>query len=171
METTGINLEICNKNDLINIFDSFILNSEFKIVSKESNGDVNIYKIKDNGRKFELHFILKNISTGGWSDKPQIFRIQVGNVKDNIVDTNKIRTHMLCGVVKFNDEYVLVVWNSKLYTNHNTNRSCYVKLSDIEKCNKEGYVMSNEFNQVSWLCNDRHFSLLIRDYINYNYVE
>ena len=76
---------------------------------------------------------------------------------------------MLCGITLFKDKYILVVWNSYLYTAHATNRSCYIHAETIKKCYEKGYVFVNESNQDIWLCDSANFGLLIRDYISYNY--
>ena len=171
METNDNKIEKLNKKQLSDIFDSFLLQSNFAIENKNYNSDPLNVKINDGARKFDLYFVLKNISSGGWKDNSDIKRIQIGNVKDKLVTTNKKRTHMLCGLTHYEDKYILVVWNSYLYTSHNTNRSCYVYTDTIKKCYETGYVFSHEFDQEIWLCDCTKFGLLIRDYISYNYVE
>ncbi len=171
MDISKLCIEKLNKKQLNDIFYSILINSEFGIVDKKSEMDVDIVKISDGVRKFELHYLLKNISNGGWKNYNNIKRIQIGNIKKGLVYTNRIRTHMLLGLVRYDEDYILVVWNSYLYTNHSTNRSCYITLEAIEKCLNRGYVQVHEFDQDIWLCDKRHFGLLIRDYINYNYME
>lgn len=171
MDNSSYIIEKLNKKQLLDIFDSFLLESGFAIESKNYDDDPLNVKIKDVGRKFDLYFILKNISNGGWKDNSDIKRIQIGNIKDKLVTTNKKRTHMLCGFIRYENKYILVVWNSYLYTSHNTNRSCYVYSNTIKKCFETGYVFSHEFDQEIWLCDSSKFGLLIRDYISYNYVE
>ena len=164
-------IERMNKKQLLDIFDSFLLESNFAIENKKYDSDPLNVKINDGARKFDLYFILKNISGGGWKEKQEIKRIQIGNIKDKLVTSNKKRTHMLCGLMRYNEKYILVVWNSYLYTKHNTNCSCYVHSETIKKCYETGYVFSHEFDQEIWLCECSKFGLLIRDYISYNYVE
>ena len=164
-------LDMLNKKQLYDIFNSFILDSNFAIENSSYETEPSYLKIYDGVRRFDLYFILKNISNSGWKEKNEIKRIQVGNVKEGLVTTNKIRTHMLCGIVGYKDKYILVVWNSYLYTNHSTNRSCYVHADTIKKCYDRGYVFSHEFDQEIWLCDSSKFGLLIRDYVSYNYVE
>ena len=164
-------IEKLNKKQLLDVFDSFLLESNFAIENKNYDADPLNVKINDGARKFDLYFILKNISSGGWKDNLEIKRIQIGNIKENLVTTNKKRTHMLCGLIRYESKYILVVWNSYIYTTHNTNRSCYVHSETIKKCYETGYVFSHEFDQEIWLCDCSKFGLLIRDYISYNYVE
>lgn len=163
--------EKLNKQQLNDIFCEFLKCSEFKIQKFDSTKNSSVVFIDDGVRKFELHYILKNISTGGWKEIKNIYRIQIGTIKDDLVYTNRIRTHMLCGLVKYDNKFIMVVWNSYLYTNHNTNRSCYINVESIEKCAIRGYCLVKEFDQEIWLCDKEHFGLLIRDYINFNYVE
>ena len=77
---------------------------------------------------------------------------------------------MLCGITLYKDKYILVVWNSYIYTNHCTNRSCYVHAETIKKCYEKGYVLSREFDQEIWLCDSTKFGLLSRDYVSFNYM-
>jgi len=171
MESNNEIIVKLNKKQLTDIFESFLLQSNFAIESKDYNNDHLYVKINDGARKFDLYFILKNISSSGWKDNYDIQRIQIGNIKDKLVTTNKRRTHMLCGLTYYKDKYILVVWNSYLYTGHTTNRSCYIYTDTIKKCHEKGYVFSHEFDQEIWLCDSSKFGLLIRDYISYNYVE
>ena len=167
MET---NNKILEKEELLNVFFQIVENSGFVVTEKDISTEINKIKIKDTARKFELHFIVKNISYGGRKEKEDIKRIQVGNIKDHLVTTNRIRTHMLCGIINYEGKNILVVWNSYLYTNHTTNRSCYIHLETIKKCAKQGYLLTSEFDQEIWLCDETHFGLLIRDYINFIYI-
>lgn len=171
MSDSVLTIEKIEKTQLNGIFNEFLLSSDFEIIYSDYLKHPYIVKISDGVRMFELHYILKNISTGGWEEKKKIKRIQIGNISDGLVPTNKIRTHMLCGLVRCENEYLLVVWNSYLYINHNTNRSCYISNDSLIKCAKKGYIMVHEFNQDIWLCNKEHFGLLIRDYISYHFVE
>lgn len=157
-------------NELLNKFKNIIVTSDLKLESLISENGKHIANISDCCRKFELHFVIKNISSGGWKEKQTIKRIQIGNIKDGLVSTNKIRTHMLCGIIEINKKFLIVVWDSYLYTNHATNRSCYITNNAIDTAEKNGYAFVNEHNQYIWLSDDKHFNLLIRDYINYNYV-
>lgn len=160
-----------SKIELYELFKSFLEKSDFNIISEENLADIYKVKINDTARKFDIHFMLKNVSDSGWSDNLEIKRIQVGDVKKNIVYTNKIRTHFLCGITRYNDKNLLIVWNSYRYLNHSTNRSCYVYLESIKSAYEKGYYFTNDFDQEIWLCDEKHFNLLIRDYINFNYME
>lgn len=171
MTFEDINIEKLSKKQLIEIFETFLLNSNFAIEEANYSSDPLNVKLNDGARKIDLYFVLKNISGGGWKDLNEIKRIQIGSIKDKLVTTNKKRTHMLCGITSYKDKYILVVWNSYIYTNHITNRSCYVHAETIEKCYKNGYVFSHEFDQEIWLCDNTKFGLLVRDYISFNYME
>lgn len=171
MSESSCLIEKLNGKQLQDIFNSFMLKSEFGISDIKNENGKSIIKLNDGVRKFELHYILKNISNGGWKDNVSIKRIQIGKITDGLITTNRIRTHMLCGITKYQDKFILVVWNSYLYTNHSTNRSCYIYQETIKNCYDRGYILSHEFDQDIWLCDESHFNLLIRDYINYNYVE
>lgn len=159
-----------NKLKLIDIFQKFIYNSKFIIEESKQDSDINYIKIKDCARKFELYYLIKNISGSGWTNKNHIRRIQVSNFSDTVVSTNKKRTHMLCGVVNYEGTNILVVWNSYRYLNHTTNRSCYVYLESIKKAAANGYLVTKDFDQEIWLCDENNFNLLIRDYISFNYM-
>lgn len=169
-EIKGNNIFL-NKTELYDCFKSFLSKSSFNILNENISPDIYNLRINDTARKFEIHFILKNISGSGWSDKDEIKRIQVGNVKKNIVYTNKVRTHFLGGIINYNEKNILIVWNSYRYLNHETNRSCYVNLESIKTAFEKGYYYTNDFEQEIWLCDEYHFNLLIRDYINFNYME
>lgn len=170
MAPENIKIDKLNKNQLLEIFKSFLLQSGFAIEESNYNSDPLEIIINDGARKFDLYFLLKNISGGGWKDNKDIIRIQIGNVKDKLVSTNKKRTHMLCGITLYKDKYILVVRNSYIYINHLTNRSCYIHTQTIKKCYEKGYVFTHEFDQEIWLCDDTKFGILIRDYISFNYM-
>ena len=157
-----------NKQELMSIFSDILVQSGFSIT--ECNIETNEISIKDGIRNFIVRLIIKNISPCGWEAKETLYRIQVANVKDSIIPTNNVKTHMLCGIADYKGNIILVVWNSYRYLKHNTQRSCYVYEKSFEKCLDNGYVMVRDFGQETWLCEKNKFSLLIRDYIYYNNV-
>ena len=156
---------------LINQLEIFLLEAGFAIKAKKNESDPVEYTIYDGVRKFFLNIILKTVSFGGWKDHPEIKRIQIGSIKDNIVYTTKNMTFMLCGLIQCNGKTLMVVWNAYEFTKHNTNRSCYVTDEAIEEASKRGYVRYNDFDCEKWICDAQHFGILIRDYISFNYME
>ena len=163
---SSIVLHKYNKQELLEIFKSFLDQSNFKIAS--INEEQNEVHINDGVRRFIVHFMIKNVSCGGWESKKNIYRIQVANVKDDLIPTNRVKTHMLIGIADYDGEYYLVVWNSYRYTKHNTQRSCYVNEESFEMCKEKGYILVRDFDQETWLCKKDKFSLLVRDYIEMN---
>ena len=62
MIAENINIEKLNKRQLLVIFNSFLLQSCFAIEESCYDGDPLEVKINDGARKFDLYFLLKNIS-------------------------------------------------------------------------------------------------------------
>ena len=147
----------------------FIICSNFKVKQNNIDEMQFIYHIEDVARKIRVHFLCKNITSSGWSDKPDIVRIQIKNISDVFFYTNKNKTFLLSGICLYRDKWILIVWNAYRYMNHKTNRSCYVNMSTLEQCYNDGYTFSKEFNQETWLCDVDNFKLLIRDYIMFTY--
>lgn len=158
-----------SREQLLSAFSQILVSSGFAIKKVDTTNDSTEIVIDDGVRRFDLFLIIRTLSTGGWKDKPNIKRIQVANIKDLIVYTNKIRTFMLCSMTKYKDKTIVIVWNAYLYTHHKTNRSCYINIDAIEKCYEKGYFLSRDFDQEIWLSDESHFGLLIRDYISFNY--
>ncbi|MCR4874507.1 MAG: hypothetical protein K5923_02035 [Clostridia bacterium] len=165
---SNVVLKTLTKSQLEEKFEEFLVASNFKITFKDSSKSE--VRISDGIRRFDIFYILKNISSGGWKEKNSIFRIQVSNTKDVLVTTNSIRTHIILGLVEYKGEDILVAWNSYRYVNHKTQRSCYVDESALDTCFNRGYIKVHDFDQETWLCRKENFSLLIRDYLYFNYI-
>lgn len=164
-----IKLHSLNTNEINIKLKNFITNSSFTI--KEFS-DIEMpykYRIEDVARKIKVNFICKNITKSGWEDKPDIVRIQIKNISDMFIYTNKNEALLLCGLCEVNDKWLLVVWNAYRYMNHKTNRSCYVYKDSLKNCYENGYGFFRDFNQETWICDEYHFNLLVRDYILFTY--
>lgn len=149
--------------------EKIIIHSLFKIKNKSTKKNPYIYKIEDVARKINVYFICKNVTSSGWSDKPGIVRIQIKNISEIFIYTNKNETMLISGLCMYKDKIILIVWNAYRYMNHKTNRSCYANVEMLENCYNKGYFFSRDFDQEIWLCDEWHFNLLIRDYVLFTY--
>lgn len=103
-----------------------------------TDGSVHRVNVKVDGKHIRLNFILRALGTGGWKDKPWIYRIQVGAFKEAALPrSGKGELSLLLGVFYLDGSLALAAWNPFMYVFHKTNRSCYLKEEDIQPLAKE----------------------------------
>lgn len=148
-----------------------VIGNGYKVISKE-DGDEGciILKIDRKGKPYRLTVFVKNITSGGWSDSPDILRIQFPHV-ESLHKTTKDSCFLLCGITDMQGDIVLVVWNPLKYQYHKTVRSAYVNAySILEACN-DGFVQTYYYDNDVYLCDKNSFSILLEKYISDSYVE
>ena len=121
------------------------------------------------GKQISLYVLSKNIVNSGWSDKPFIKRIQVKPYKLNEVEKNTLDTSSLfIGIAYANEIPICVAWNPFMFLYHNTNRSCYINVELIARCQHEGMIKTKSSGQDVILCEPAHFKELIVTFLNSN---
>lgn len=115
-----------------------------------------------NGLSMTVHIYAKNISGAGWSDKPEIKRIQIKKLP-NIPRQKKNELYVLCGVCNYGGEDLLAVWDPMNYMTHNTCCSCYVYISSLEKALNTGLFHGLNKGKEVMTCSARHFGDLLNE--------
>ncbi len=148
-----------------------ILENDYIILKCEKSGPlINLVIIDSKKEKISLHILFKNITHSGWRKKPHIKRIQVTNLKDthNYLFEKESHSHLMyLGYYNFDNNPIFVVWDPERYTNHNTNRSCYVILDTLKRGYDIGYLETVNSNQKLWVFESGFFKQFIRNYTKY----
>lgn len=160
---------------LFKTFDEiFIKESNITILNKiKSTKEKGLtYKISFDNKEYILHIrAMNNITNSGWSDKPQIRRIQVDRkYLDDLVDTKENELTIICGLVQFKNEPIFCFWNPKRYITHKTRCSCYVNVSSINTAFKEGYYFGHDSGKEIYACNSHNLQRVIIEFIKNNYI-
>lgn len=164
-----IEIKKLSVEEINQVLENFFINSGFIVKNKNIDVLPFRYKIEDISKKISLHVICKNMGNSGWADRPDIIRIQIKNLSDVFVYTTKNEATLLSGLCSYKGKTFLVVWNAYRYMNHKTNRSCYANVAMLDKVYDLGYFFSRDFSQEIWLCDEKHFNILIRDYLLFTY--
>src|SRR5574344_836555 len=159
-----------SKQTLISLLKRFLISSNIVFISEDQPlfEHVNSFTIRLNKKNLKLHVILKNISYGGWKEKPLIKRIQVASLEGKkIPEISMNEIFILGGFCYVNDKPILVGWNPFRFTYHKTNRSCYVNVYSILKVNNLGFLISNDFKKEEFICDELNFDKLLIEYVKY----
>jgi len=126
-------------------------------------------------KKYRIVAYLKCVSEAGWSDKPNIKRVQVTNVRlidtSKYLDTNSQQTNLILGIYFFRNNVVMVGWDAYKYVYHNKNRSCYVDINALKLGTTEGLYQGDVSKQKVWVFKPNHFEDFLEMYIKYNNLE
>lgn len=151
------------------LFEYFLLRSNYLIVNFNRNS---VFETSDfivaNTDKKEMvfHCILKNISSSGWSWKPNIKRIQVKSYADkNIPPHCRKETTILGGFCLIDGKPIICVWDIFAYMSQKTVRSCYVSIDNIIKGKNEGFVKVTDSDQTVYISDETHFNVLVDTFI------
>ncbi len=109
-----------------------------------------------------VHIYAKNISGAGWSDKPEIKRIQVKKLPE-IPRQRWNDFYLLCGVCDYDFQSIVAVWDPLNYTTHNTCCSCYVYVSSLEKAKNNGLFVGLNKGKEVMTCSDQSFGNLLKE--------
>lgn len=119
---------------------------------------------------YELYAFIRHVSKSGWSDKPQVRRVQIAKFNINeLIASGSTKTCMILGVQELLDRDIFVAWDIYNYGNHKTNRSCYVSANNIFKAFINGYLTTTDSNQKVWISDPFHLDVLLNDYIKHNW--
>lgn len=178
---------ILNNGDLVlsndKLFDKKTLKAELESFLNKSDYQV-VQWTKQNGTPFELivkdsdnnliflALYLKNITGAGWSNKPNIKRVQVSNVRkvapEDVYETTDYQTVLILGYYNFDNSPLMVAWNAYRYMNHSTVRSCYIDIKGLEKGYKMRYFYGTFSKQKIWVFNSYNFGRFFKEYIEIN---
>ena len=129
------------------------------------------YILNFDDKDYSLHVRFKNVTSGGWSNKPNVRRIQIPRVQlDNIVETKENELTMLAGFVTFKNSPLFCFWNPKRYITHKTTCSCYVNVSSINIAFKEGFYFGHDSGKEVYICNSLNLKRVIKEFIQNNYI-
>lgn len=157
----------------IDILKNFFVSSDLNIFEINNFSDDFITFVTEiNAKKITLHFLLKNIVNSGWSDKPDIKRIQVKALTAESVPVNNHSTcSLFAGFAFVNGEPIMAVWNPFMYVFHKTNRSCYINVHSLALCARDGFLKTLDSNQEVLLCNKENLLNLLKTYVERNSIE
>ena len=166
--------KLFSKKELLNKFEEFINNEEYKI-EKIINYKSAPYELLISNPESELFYLviyLKNITGAGWKNKPSIRRVQVNNIlnkrPDSYIDTTKNKTFIILGYYNFDDNPIMVAWDAYRYIDPKTNRSAYIQIDTLLRGYKAGYLETVNANQKIWVFTNPFFDKFLQDYIGYN---
>lgn len=147
--------KIPTKGELLNAFENCFLLSGWSFIKWINKIKAPYQCIVNNGKEnIDIVLYLKNISNAGWENKPHCKRVQVGNTKHIayhlLRNETKTRINLIIGYYNY-EKPLFAAWNAEEYTNHLTNRSCYIDVEDIIEGYEKGYasfIRSNQELQV-----------------------
>ena len=163
------------KKELLNKFQEFIYISGYFIMKKSNLSSVPYDIYISNGKyNYRMLMYFKNITGSGWSNKPNIRRVQVSNVRnddiDKYINTTDNSFLVILGYYNFDNNPIMVAWNAYNYVYHNTQRSCYIDIDSLQKGYNNGYYKTICSNQSVWIFTPTYFEKFIEDYIKTNKV-
>lgn len=130
------------------------------------------FEILLHGKKIKICAVLKNVVNSGWSDKPFIKRIQVKRFNSSeLLKNTSEGCSLFIGLAYTNEAPIFVCWNPFMFLFHTTNRSCYIDVSLLARCQHEGFISTMSSNQKVILSDTNHFDKMIEKYIEFNAVE
>lgn len=131
-----------------------------------TDGSVHRVDVKVDGKHIRLNFILRALGTGGWKDKPWIYRIQIGVLGEGALPrSGDGELSLLLGLFYLDGSLALAAWNPFMYVFHKTNRSCYLKEEDIQSLAKEpsGVFVGKATYPTPILCREDSFRELLSE--------
>ena len=141
------------------------------IVRNKTFGTVDFNLTLSDGSPLLVHAIIKNISSGGWSWKPYVKRIQVKTFAgQNLPPISDSEVVLLGGFAVVDGEYVYAAWNIFAYMTQKTVRSCYVDVDNLIEAKDRGFFFFFYANNRVYLSNKGNMSLLLETFIRQNKV-
>lgn len=158
-----------NQQELFKSLEKAFLLSGFTSV-RFTKKEMNMYLIElTKMRDYKIYAFLRSIGKSGWSDKPEIRRVQVAAFDvDKLIPSGDQHTCMIIGIQEILDRNIFVAWNVYNYGLHKTNRSCYVKAVNLFKGFLQGFVSLTDSNQKIWISDEYNLDVLLNDYLSYN---
>ncbi len=158
-------------NKLKLCFQKMIVENGFLIKSFQTKGSIFSIVFLRQDKKYTIHSVLKNITHAGWKNKPEIKRIQVTNLwtnKPNFIQVNEKNEFLIYfGYYDFDNNPLIVAWDSERYSGHKTNRSCYVNLDTLLWAYNENYVSTVNSSQKVWVFKPEKFKKFLDEYEEY----
>ncbi len=131
-----------------------------------TDGQVHRVDIESDGKPFRLNFVLRSLGTGGWKEKPWIYRIQIGALKEGALPMARDgELSLLLGLFYLDGAPALAAWNPFMYVFHKTNRSCYLKEGDIRSLSEDpsGVYVGKETYPAPILCRGDSFGKFLAE--------
>ncbi|MDD4157040.1 MAG: hypothetical protein PHY08_10755 [Candidatus Cloacimonetes bacterium] len=161
--------KLINKKAILSKFENAIELGGWKFIEWTQKKSSPYQCVVDDGKKnIDILVYLKPISNAGWEDKPECKRVQVGN-RENI-DVSMLRNeseykiNLIVGVYDY-ERCLFAAWNSDEYTNHKTNRSCYINVEDIIMGYENGYYKIKRRKQDLYVFSPKNLVKYIKEYI------
>ena len=168
--------KVYEKGELLQKFEEFVSVNGFVIKERVNTKRVPYeFVLEKNNKRYRIVTYLKNITGAGWADKPHIRRVQVTNIRkdniDNYIDTTDTEVLVILGYYNFDNNPIMVAWNAYRYISHNTNRSCYVEVKDLQDGYKKGFEQTTCSDQKIWVFRPEYFETFLDNYIDNNRAE
>ena len=162
--------KVYEKEDLIKKFENFLSVGGFIVKKWINNKRVPYELLVSNGEKnYRFIVYLKNITGAGWKSKPHIRRVQVTNIRkedpERYIDPTDQDVLMVLGYYDFDDNPIMVAWDAYKYVMHNTNRSCYVGIGNLQAGYSKGIEITNFAEQKIWVFKAEYFKIFLDSYI------
>lgn len=155
-------------------FTDFLLQSGIAVKSINDNRKLQTTDFlieTNNGKVVLIHAIVKNISSGGWSWKPFVKRIQVKTYAGiDLPRQSKNEITLLGGFAMVDGDYVYAAWNIFAYMSQNTVRSCYIDAENLVKAHDEGFARVFYADNHVYLSDNKNMMNLIVSFIGQNAV-
>lgn len=156
----------------VSLLTDFLLKSGFSIQSIAPNRELQTTDFtitRKSGISVLVHAIIKNISSGGWSWKPLVKRIQVKSYSSkNLPSQSKKEIVLLGGFALVDGDYVYAAWNIFAYMSQKTVRSCYIDAENLIKAHDEGFRKVFYADNHVYLSNNKSMEKLISLFIEQN---
>jgi len=155
-------------NALVESFEHMLEKSKVDILLTEKNKESGLFvfdiKLSDESQ-IRIMPMLRNISGGGWKNKQEILRIQIGKPKQ-LKGYNEKVFNLLCGIGSYKNEDFVFYWNPRNYQTHVKNCSCYVYISSIEKAYKTGFYKGLNMGKEVMVCRADCIQEMFRELMN-----
>lgn len=145
--------------------------NKYYIYKSNSKSPIDIVVKDEKDKLYRLVVFLRNITGAGWSEKKHFKRVQVVNVRfcqpDKFISTTSNQAMFILGYYNFDNNPIYAAWDLYRYTNHNTNRSCYVTVDHLVRGFNEGFYEGVSSDNIIWVFKEDYFWKFINRYINY----
>lgn len=166
-----IQIKVLDKQELFNIFNSFIEKSNINIDYINYDKKLPSYHLNYDNKSLEIVLFIKNISDSGKGNTADKLRLQIPDISNAYFETEKNRLFLLCGLTYYNNKPILVIWDAKRYIYHKTSRSAYIGFADINKVYFDGFLEKYDANGQIFACDDNNLKNAIEGFYEFSYCE
>ena len=164
--------ERMSKEQLLLVFESFIIEAGYAIISVENDETnkqfTNIKTIKD-GKSFLFHSNIKKIAPAYFPNDDSVLRIQVGPIDmESTPENRENQISILVGITKQDNKNVISIWNAFYFTGHQTNRSCYLTISNIDDTFSDGKCITSYSGTPVYISTKERFNEVLDEFIEDN---